>query len=120
MDRLCYNNTIYYRLKMSCPVCLNHNRNTPIEHWSHYEDGGSIYVGSDGFLFCAKCGRRSHIRYWRFLCPNHSYSYIQQYSVSLRDGLYVSSEAMLNAMGLSLPLIRKLNKAWMCNFIKNI
>ena len=69
---------------MPCPACLNQNRVTPVEYWSHYEDGGSIYIGSDGFLICSKCGRRSHIRYWRFLCPTHGNNHIIQYSVSLR------------------------------------
>ena len=69
---------------MPCPACLNQNRVTPVEYWSHYEDGGSIYIGSDGFLICSKCDRRSYIRYWRFLCPTHGNNHIIQYSVSLR------------------------------------
>ena len=120
MDRLCYNNITYYRLQMCCPYCLNKNKYTPIVYWTHYEDGGSIYVGSDGFLYCTKCGRRSHIRYWKFKCPEHSYCYIQQYSVSLKEGRDVDSIAILNAMGLSLPLIRQFTKTWLNNFIQNI
>ncbi len=120
MDSLCYNNTIYYRLQISCPICLNNNRTTSIVFWTHYEDGGSMYIGSDGFLVCAKCRKRAHIRSWRFLCPNHSYSCVRQYSVSLTDGRCTSPEALLKAMGLSLPLMRKLSKSWICELIQNI
>lgn len=145
MDRLCYNNILYYRFQISCPVCLKDNRITPIAFWIHDEDGGSIYIGSDGYLLCAKCRRRAHIRYWKFQCPYHHLDFsskkryrkklilfekyfiwfryyiikfwqkihpenIQQYSVSLKDGRYVNSDTILNAMGLSLPLVRQLSK----------
>lgn len=75
MDRLCYNDILYYRLQMSCPVCLKDNRTTPIALWTHDEDDGSIYIGSDGFLLCVKCRRRAHIRYWKFQCPYHHFDF---------------------------------------------
>lgn len=119
MDKLRYNNTEYYRLQMSCPVCLKNKRYTPIACWTHYEDGGHIYIGSNGTLYCTKCGRYAQLRYWRFICPNHSYG-CSQYYVSLNVGRCVNSEEMLSAMGLSLPMIRHLSKIWLCKFIKNI
>lgn len=137
-----YNGTTYYRLQMPCPVCIQKGRKSSVAYWKHYEDGGDIYIGSDGFLLCAKCGRRSHIRYWKYRCPEHSYGQIQRltryihnflikslnnsnetiqyYSLSLENGERINSEDMLNAMSLSLPLIRQLSKAWLCKFIQNI
>lgn len=113
-----YNNTLYYRLQMICPICVKNKRITQIAFWTHYEDDGNIYVGSDGFLLCAKCGRRAHLRYWRFHCPYHSYG--NKYSVSLKEGRCVDPETILSAIGLSFPLIRRLSKIWLSKFIQNV
>lgn len=107
----------YYRLQCPCPFCRGLGRTVPIVYWSHYEDGGSIYVGSDGNLMCGKCGARAHLRSWKFNCPNHSGV---PNSVSFNVGVYISSDSFVEALGLSMPFLRNISPKWMSNLLLNV
>ncbi len=104
---------------MPCPVCIQKGYKSDIAYWRHYEDGGDIYIGSDGFLLCSKCGRRSHIRYWRYKCQQHSYGQIRRlikciYDILIQcfndsDGVYAI--ALMEYIECeNLPLTEMFNK----------
>ena len=107
----------YHRLLCPCPFCRGLGRKVPIVRWIHYEDGGNVYVGSDGYLLCGKCGARAHITEWKFNCPNHS---ALPNSISFNVGRYISSTLFLEAVGLSLPFLRNTNPNWISKLLLNI
>ena len=71
----------YFELYIKCPVCLENNvENNPLRGWEHADCGGTMFVGSNGYLRC-ECGHSDPIVKWKYHCNNHD---------SLGLGKYVS------------------------------
>lgn len=107
------NGHTYFELHISCPVCHDRGMNTPQSFWTHHQCGGSLYLGDDANYWCEGCNRRTHVRQWKYGCPNHSseaeYEFISSSSVGLA--------AAISTAGM---MVSETGVAWLQSFLANM
>ena len=58
------NGISYIRLYSKCPSCVKQGIMSSEAFWKHQDENclGDVYIGDNGFLKCAKCGKTAHAR----------------------------------------------------------
>ncbi len=115
LEKLTENGHTYFKLFISCPVCVDQGKNTPQSFWAHYGcvSGGSIYVGDNAYFKCDSCSKTNHVKYWSFTCPTHSSGTDQQF-------LKPSSQAMAQAISTAGQMVTETGQRWLIEFLKNM
>ena len=114
MADLYRNGVSYYRLYFSCPVCRERGYHTSPTYWTHAEDGGDIYIGSNATYYCDRCKKVLHVRNWKYKCPTHSSAYDEY--VSLEFGV----ETLAETLGDSLMFVKIAGISWIREFLRNL
>ena len=116
-DRI-INGVEYYRLYITCPVCLDRGGEygRP-EYWRHGNCGGDIYVGSDARYYCDKCGRNEHVLKWKYKCPQCSN--VDDYYVG-EEGSFASAEAIGTAIATKVCDGLPRRGCWNREFLSNL
>ena len=105
----------YYKLYISCPVCIDMGKMTPQAFWTHHNNNcnGSIYMGENAYFMCQKCGAKQHVMKWKYGCPNHSksdqYEYLEASQVALAQAVSTAGQ-MVTATGIQ----------WLQTFLANM
>lgn len=113
LEKFSFDGHTYFNLFISCPVCIDQGRNTPQSFWSHYNCGGSMFVGDNAYFKCQRCGDNKHVRYWSFTCPTHS-------SQASQEFLKPSSQAMAQAISTAGQMVTETGQRWLIEFLKNM
>jgi hypothetical protein len=103
----------YFELHISCPVCYDRGMNTPQSNWTHHGCGGSIFLGDDAYYWCDSCDHKSHVRMWKYGCPNHS-------SGADYEFITASSIAVAQAISTAGQMVSETGVAWLQSFLSNM
>lgn len=73
LDSFMEDSFTYFRLYISCPVCMTNGKPTEPSFWFHYDNKchGDIYIGDNAFCKCKKCGHSAGLGCCTFACPSH-------------------------------------------------
>ena len=115
IDSFQENGVTYYKLYLSCPVCLERGVSTKASFWSHYDNScnGLIYVGENAYYKCTKCGRSAHVLDWKYSCPTHSTNSSDQF-------IGVGAEILAKAIAVAGQLVEAAGIAWLQIFLANL
>ena len=107
----------YYRIKATCPKCVEEGIKQEPTHWVHGNDncGGDIYIGNDGSFICGKCGAKKPASYWRPLCSRHdgvscNSMKCESQQIGTSHAVSLASQMMASTAGID----------WFQDFISNI
>ncbi len=102
----------YFKLRISCPVCIDDGKNTPQSFWVHNEDGGSIFIGDNAHFKCQLCRESEHVKNWRFSCPTHS--------GTEQRFLKASSQGFAHAISTAGQMVSETGHKWLLAFMTNM
>src|ERR1035437_7857482 len=105
----------YFKLFISCPVCVDDGKNTPQSFWIHHNciSGGSIFIGDNAFYKCNKCPTESHVMNWHYGCPTHSTGDTLQF-------LKASSQTVAQAVSTAGQMVTETGNRWLIESLKNM
>lgn len=106
------NGFTYFKLRISCPVCVDQGRNTPQSFWTHYGCGGSVFVGENAYFRCNSCNNSAHVKEWSFNCPSHS--------DDTTTFLKPSSQGFAQAISTAGQMVSETGHRWLIEFMKNM
>lgn len=114
LDKFSQGSSTYFKLRISCPVCIDQGRNTPQSFWSHYDSGcgGAIYVGDDAHFQCKTCGENEHVKEWRFGCPSHSGDKL--------EFLKATSQGLAQVVSTAGQMVMETGQKWLIQFLQNM
>ena len=114
-------NVTYFRLFICCPVCLEQGSQMMQSYWKHLDNNcnGDIYVGDNAYCKCLKCGRTSHVRNWKYLCPSHTNS-IDTFMTDSDALVCADSEYVVMAVSMSGQMAQETGVQWLQRFFRNM
>jgi hypothetical protein len=113
LNKIQENGYTYFQLYISCPVCLEKGKHMPITYWQHAEGcNGDIYIGDDANYKCKKCGKKGHVKNWKYNCPGHSNS--------PDEFVGASCQALASAIATAGQLTTAAGVAWLQKFLANM
>ena len=115
IDSFSQGGNTYFRVYISCPVCLDLGKNTPQSYWVHADSncGGDLYMGENAYYLCKKCGISKHVMNWSYGCPNHSSGDTYEYIKATRQGL-------AQAVSTAGQMVSATGIAWLTSFLQNM
>lgn len=125
------NGVTYWLLFCSCPVELERGEYSPRLSWKHLDNDclGDVYLGDNACFKCAKCGRSSHVKNWKYICPSHANSLValvtesNSFATSGSEGV-VAAVSMSGAVGTNLDsadhIMMPSGTVWLQKFLANI
>lgn len=112
LEKMTEGSYVYFKLRISCPVCVDQGKNTPQRFWSHVNCGGSMFVGEDANFKCNKCNEKRHVKEWRFNCPTHS--------GNDQEFLKASSQGFAQSISTAGQMVSETGHRWLIEFLKNL
>lgn len=112
LDRFSKGSFTYFKLRISCPVCVDQGRTTPQSFWVHVSCGGPIYVGDNAHFECKSCEENHHVREWRYGCPSHSGDTL--------EFLKATSQGVAQAVSTAGQMVKETGQQWLITFLENM
>lgn len=105
----------YFKLKVSCPVCLEQGRQTKQSFWVHEGGcGGDMFVGDNTHYHCKKCKEDKYVNQWEFGCPEHSGG--SSYYMKIRpEGSTGSTDIAVGGQ-----MVTATGSKWLIRFLENM
>ena len=106
----------YFRLYLSCPVCMKNGNPAEPSFWMHGNDNcyGDIYVGDNAFFMCKKCGQSVHVSNCRYSCPVHSTT---PEEIVFFNG--ADADSFTATMSVAGQLVETAGMLWLRRFLEN-
>ena len=106
----------YFRLQISCPVCLDQGKHTPKVYWVHAGDSGPIFIGDNAHYHCMKCDHHSHVKEWRHGCATHG----GELKCGEMEYAKDSSQGLPQAVSVGGQLVTTTGSQWLIRFLENV
>lgn len=115
------NGVTFIQVYASCPECFVEGKTTQCESWKHGDNNcfGDMYVGDNAFFKCEKCGRSSHVKNWKYLCPSHSNS-IGTFMTDSNALSPTDCQGVCGAISTAGQLTLEAGVSWLEKFLENI
>jgi len=103
------------QLIIGCPACCANGREAGApSQWVHANCGGNMEVSDLAKLRCASCSNVSHIKNWRWGCPQHGDPQREDYYQA------TNSSAMAAQISVAGALTTKMGRKWLMQFLDNL